>query len=255
LESLRETAVDVEPDAPEVAAEIHAELRRFCDEDLLHRVVAASHDDVAGTAALRVLEALGPYAAEAVIGRLSTEADRGARRELVELLCTGADALASSLVSQAGEDQEWFVTRNLIRIIGHAGPGHEEFLIGYLGSENAKLVKESLQALARIGTERALRSVMGVLDEGDHQHADLAEQTLWKFPNELVGSAVEEWLEVPENPLASPALAVRLLNRLSARPGFTIGERVGALCRYRLHFWTPGLRKLGATVARLGGSR
>ncbi|MEN8145196.1 MAG: hypothetical protein ABFS14_09620 [Gemmatimonadota bacterium] len=255
LESLRQTAVDVEPDAPEVAAEIHAELRSFCDQALLNRVVAASHDSAAGAAALRVLEALGPYAAEAVVAQLRGQTDRGARRELVELLCARADALAPSLVDQIGEDQEWYVTRNLICIIGHAGPGHEDFLVGYLGSDNDQLVKESLQALARTGTERALRAVVRLLDRGVLEHADLAEQTLWKFPSELVTTVVQEWLEVSENALTSPDLAVRMLTRLSGRPGFTISERVAKLSRYRLHFWAPSRRKLGATVARLGGSR
>ena len=102
-----------------MAAEIHSELRRLCDGDLLHRLVGLSHDeDSEGSAALRVLEALIPYAAEAVIHQLSTEADRSARRELVELFCARAQVLAPSLVSKVGEDQEWYVTRNLILIIG-----------------------------------------------------------------------------------------------------------------------------------------
>ncbi|MEE9207854.1 MAG: HEAT repeat domain-containing protein, partial [Gemmatimonadota bacterium] len=256
VSGLRDAAIDIEPDVPEVAVEIRQYLAKLCDREFLQELVhvaGSEHGSEADVSA--ILEALGPLAAEAVLEQLENENDRANRRRLVELLCAQAGTLAAGLASETGADQPWFVTRNVVRIVGHAGPGNEEFVAQYVDSEHPRLVREALQALARIGTEEALSRVTPLLTDADASRAALGEETIWKFPSELAQEAASQFLEHETNMVGNPGLAVRLLNRLSGRPGFVLDPDLKALSRYRLHFWTPGLRKLGATIARLGRER
>jgi len=124
---------------------------------------------------------LGPAMAEALGEALARTEDRGARFALTSALVRvgedGADVLAS-----LARDRRWFVVRNAVLVLGETRAQWAlAHLTRTLAHPDARVRRETLMALARVGGDEAAKLVCGMVSDPDprvRETAALASGTL-----------------------------------------------------------------------------
>lgn len=101
-----------------------------------------------------------------LIRRLTIEKDTLARK----LLSTSLAALGSVAVPEllkALQDDRWYVLRNIVAILGEIGEQNSvAYLQPLLEHQDLRIARETIRALARIGGDQALKSLLLVVDRG-----------------------------------------------------------------------------------------
>ncbi len=116
---------------------------------------------------IQAYERLGDPAAEAIADALTDTEDRSARKTYVTAL--GAfDTAGAHAVEKMLEDSRWFVVRNGVSVLGVVGePSAIEHLTGSLAHPHAKVRRETVRSLAKIGGENAGLLVSSMLGDSD----------------------------------------------------------------------------------------
>ena len=100
----------------------------------------------------------------------------------MQLLCDHAKLVAPALVGGLEQEPTDVVTRVIARVLGLAGTGYEQPVGTLLASRDEQTARESLRALAKIGTPRAAAIVAAEVGRSRGWVGGAAEETLWHFP-------------------------------------------------------------------------
>lgn len=149
------------------------------DEDLLQSLTEEICDPRSAPENIREVQKLlrltGERAADILAARLCVEPDAHARKILAQTL-VHFESLALPTLLRLLKDERWYVVRNALAIIGELRDtdrvGH---LTVFLGHPDARVRREAIRGLTRIGTPQALDVLLVAVEEGDN---DLQQQAL-----------------------------------------------------------------------------
>ncbi|MFQ5747619.1 MAG: HEAT repeat domain-containing protein [Gemmatimonadota bacterium] len=250
IRDMRQLGEHLRPERPELAASLEAMLAELCTPRRFERLVeSAGAGGARAEAARELLSALGPAAAVSIVRSLETEKDRGRRRRLLDIACRGAADLAPGLAIHV-DHEDWFVARNLVRILGHAGPGFETALSPVIDHGDPRVMREAFTSLARVGSARAASLVAEALEHPDPDVRREAEDALWRFPTAVAVRRVGSLLTRREFVGAHPVLARRLLARAVEVDPVRLRPVAESLRPYRFFVWRPSLVRLGFAADR-----
>lgn len=247
--SFRRLAESVRAERPEVAAQIQSVVSSQATPALIDTLVDLAVDDRGRDCAGLVLEALGPAAAAPAADVLERETSRGRRRVLLALLNARASCLAEGLLPFLTRPQ-WFVVRNALHVLGHAGPGHESAVAPRTDHPDPRVAREAFRALAQIGTPAALGHVVDALG-GPRRTSTLALEALWRFPAATARAGARTFLARTDLVVKRPALACGLLDTLAQSGVGDLQGLLGDLRTLRRRFWSLGALRVGFKAASL----
>ena len=134
---------------------------------LATRFVEGVGEEAGGGALFGVVTVLGPEMAIAIGEQLDAADDRSVRRALVEVIVQMGDD-ASEVLERMVEDNRWFVVRNGVNVLGQIGDeASVQHLTTTLANEDARVRRETVSALTRIGGEDASMLVTSALEDSD----------------------------------------------------------------------------------------
>ncbi|MCG6988623.1 MAG: HEAT repeat domain-containing protein [Gemmatimonadetes bacterium] len=126
-----------------------------------------AHEEERHAQLVRACVRLGRDMAVALADALSETTDRFARRAyLGALVAMGDDAM--SVAEEMLENDQWFVVRNAVAILGEiGGPRAVELVTSSLAHTDAHVRREALLSLAKVGGEDAGMLVYGMIEDTD----------------------------------------------------------------------------------------
>jgi hypothetical protein len=238
-------------------SEIRQLVQAFLEERITPAFVrrtAASMDSQATQALSRILTALDYTGADLLVATLQTEPDRRQRRRLLAAARTSIDAIAPGLAEHLG-NPNWYVVRNLLSVLGHAGAGYERGIGDCLRLDDRRVVREAFLALARIGSPDALAISVRSLGHKSQMVQRQALETIWRFPAEMSHPPVREVLGDKVTMLSDPQMGRRLIRAARRRRFEGLSEIVRPYARWRFAFWNPKKRALGQEARKAGRAR
>ena len=253
LGSFRQLAEDVLPNRPEVAEQIRSIGASQATTALVASLVDMAVNEPGRDRAASILGALGPAAAAPAAALLEQESSRGRRRVLLALMNTRAAILAPGLMPVLDRPQ-WFLVRNALHVLGHAGPGHETAIAARTSHPDQRVAREAFRALAQVGTPEALEHVVVALG-GSRRTSALALEALWRFPAPAARAGAKSFLGRTELVLRHPGLARGLLDTLAQSGCSDLRSVLDQLSALRRRFWSLGALRVGfkaASLARRG---
>lgn len=250
---------EVEADAPALARDF---VSPAVATVLVERVSGAAQDEGRRAELTEILPRLGPEVEEALLEALRREArdpgaDRSVRRALLAVVGAMADT-GSDILLRMLEDADWRVVRNGIYILGDGSGGEAlPLLRPAVAHEDARVRREALSALARIGGDEAGVLAKVCLEDPDPRVRALAARTVGALHVELALRPLLAVLEAEsEEPvvvevvrslgLLGDAAAVPALERLAAPSLFARTPQEVRLAAYRAlaAIGTPHARSL-----------
>jgi hypothetical protein len=245
VERLRDLHGMLVVDRTEVASGIACTLHTLVDDGWVTAVAKfAERPATAGTAS-KLVAAAGPTIVAPLIRFLEGTAQRQA---VVRAVSAHAAALAHELAARLDHPSAE-VVRDLVTMLGHAGPGAECLVAAALAHRDDRVMADGCRALVRIGTAGALRIVSSQVG-GKRARARVAADAFWQFPAALVGPETCRLLADHAFVSAHPRAARRLIQQAilhnvdGLRP---VLERIATL---RIRVWRPSQLWLGVTAAR-----
>jgi hypothetical protein len=256
VDDLCSAADAVRDHRPEVAEAVDGLMLSICSPSFLRAQaqdwLGQEDPDSAGRA---LLLALGTASIEAFVRFLDEEPSRAVRRRVMDFMCENGRALAAVSIPYLS-DERWTVVRNMVRIIGFAGPGHEAQLAPLVGHPEDRVAREALLALARIGSPEAAKLVVGRLEEENPSRRAMAEESIRTFPVEEGRRQARRLLADQRLLRRSPELARSLVERFVATDRTGWEDVLSPILSLRFRFWNRRQMALGrAAAAALKGSR
>lgn len=251
LTAQRLLADALRPHRPDVADAVVAALDGFCTRDRAIRMSELYQADGANRAVANAfVEACGASMAPACVALLEDPALLAKARALVPLMCDHAKLLAPDLAARLGHVKKP-AARAIVKVLGFAGSGYETAIAEEFGHGDEQTVRESLRALARIGTGRAAALVAAQVQHGSSWVRTAAEEALWHLPMAQAQSQLKELLSLREFVLRNPEIAARLLDRASTAGTDGLGDVLSALASLRFRFWNQALARVGHKARKL----
>lgn len=170
--NLDEVAAAIEtlllPPVPDPDAAILA--RRLITTPVESRLVlrmGEEKDEGRREALIAALATLGASMAQTISDALSQTEDRHARRSYVRtLVAMGQEGM--TVVEEMLEDSRWFVVRNGVMVLGEVGGDTAvSFLTSTLAHRDARVRRETVISLAKIGGEDAGMLALGMFEDVD----------------------------------------------------------------------------------------
>jgi hypothetical protein len=243
LASYRQVAERLRETRPDVAAGIDAQLTSFCTPERAAWIVDLPVSTPDGKeAADAVVRALGPAVAAPLVGLLDA-GDAARSRRAAQIVIEHAELLAPA-VAPLLEGCPPAVLRTLLKALGAAGPGYEETVAAHAASGDEQIARESLRALARIGTPKAAALVVGHIEHGRASLSAAAEETLWHFPFAEAQRHTRDLLARRDFIIRHPQAAERLLDRAARAGGADLQPILRDLAPMRFRIWNPALARL-----------
>ena len=233
----------------EIAAIIREVLNQYVTPQFIHRVAALPAGDGEPPLVTIICE-MGETGVGALIDSLATESDRAARSRLLTALQPRAHDIATKLADYLSHPK-WYVVRNVLMLLGHAGPGWEDQVASGIEHEHPRVVREAFLGLARIGTPAALDHTRRALRHGAADVRKQAGDTLFRFEPARSHPVVEEALEDPELARLYPDLLHRLLLAAHRRDLEVLLPASRRLRWHGLALWNAQRRALGWCAFRL----
>lgn len=195
---------------PHRESDVDYSLSQIASPEILNHIVAVAAEKGDGEpekgsaqeSALRLLQALGPKAVNAMIDLLAEEEGRNRRRLLVGLLSQIATEDPAPIVNRLS-DERWYVVRNLLtvlretatttaheavvaagehpdarvrlealRALGTSGSGSVQRLAKAIGDEDEKVRHASIGMLGTAGTSESEGVLVAVLNDRRTRHSD-----------------------------------------------------------------------------------
>ena len=247
--SFRRLADAARSDRPDVAAQIQALVAGYATTALIDTLIELAADGSGRERAATILEALGPAGATPAAAVLEKESSRGRRRVLLAIMNLRAAAVAQGLLPHLDRPQ-WFVIRNALHVLGHAGPGYETAIAARTSHPDPRVAREAFRALAQIGTPEALGHVSSALG-GPRRTSALALEALWRFPAAVARSGAKAFLGRTELVLKRPAVACALLETLAQSGCSDLRGLLDGLRSLRTRFWSLGAMRVGFKAAAI----
>ena len=141
--------------------------------------------------------------------------------------------------------------RVIVKVLGHAGAGHEGDVARLSQHSDAQVAREALRALARIGTASAATFVARQIREGSAERRAAAEDALWQFPAGQTTTQLRELLRSREFVFKYPQVAARLIERAGQNKIQGLADVLTALEPLRFRFWNPSLRHVAVKAREL----
>lgn len=233
----------------EVAAIIRSTLDQCVTPEFIHRVSALPLPSDREAPLVTIICELGRTGVGALVDSLAVESDRSARNRLLTALQPRASHLAEYLVDYLSHP-EWYVVRNLLTLLGYAGPGYEEAIAGLVEHEHPRVIREAFTALARIGTEEAInRTADALYDESDEIRRHAAD-AIWRFEPRLSHPRLLEAMEDQQLALSHPGLVAQLVVAAGKRDLEGLEPVMRRLRRHCFAVWNPERRALGWRALR-----
>ena len=233
---------------PEITALVDAELSGFATPEFARTLLAQhSRGDDSQATSLKLVDALGPAIAPALLSLLETDAR--AASVAVGLMCERASLFAQSLADGI-LTYKGHARAHVARVLGHAGAGFEDALCSLCSAKDEKTTREALRGLSRIGTARAAEGVAVLARNARDWMSTATVETMLRFPPEVGAHAIRDLLAEKSFVRAQPAAASRLIGRVAQAkvPGLEPVLRDIWSLRYR--FWNRAL----VTAARDAGA-
>lgn len=192
--------------------EVEAALGSMASPDVLSIVVEAAGDD--DESATKILQALGPRAAHALLDLLAEEESAPRRRLLMRVLASVAETNPAPLIGRLG-DERWYVVRNVLWALREAGvavqPGA---VLPALSHGDHRVRIEALRVLASAAPLDAVPHVERAMSDQSLEVRSVALGLLGSSPDSraesaLVAAANDRRLEVQERVTAIGALGDR----------------------------------------------
>jgi len=238
----------------ETTDEIVFLVQRFLAERITPEFVrshAIQQDPEANRALARILAALGDEGADLIVATLQSESDRKVRRQVLKATRECVGAVSPGLVAHL-RNPNWYVVRNVLNLLGHAGPGYESSIASCLEHENPKVLREAMLALARIGSSGALTLTCGAIKNESRAIRERAADTIWRYPTAMAHYAVRDVLVDHDWLLGNPELGRRLIKASARRNLSGLSELVQSLGRWRFAFWNRRRMALGRQAWKAG---
>ena len=248
LERLANVIAPLRERRPEVTALVETELSAFATPEFAAALLARhSQDEASQATSLKVIDALGPAIAPALLSLLETDAR--AASVAVGLMCERASLFAPSLADGIPTYSSQ-ARVHVARVLGHAGPGYEDALGSLCNAKDEKTTREALRGLSRIGTSRSAELV-GVLARSARDWMSTAiVETMLRFPPEIGAQAIRDLLAERSFVLAQPAAASRLIGRVAQTKVHNLEPVLRDIWSLRYRFWNRAL----VSVARDAGA-
>jgi hypothetical protein len=229
-------------------------VQRFLAERITPEFVrrnAIRQNSEAGHWLAQILTALGDDGADLIVATLQSESDRTVRRQLLDVIQEGVGFISSGLVAHLG-NPNWYVVRNVLRMLGYGGPGPENSIANCLHHEDPRVLREAFLALARIASPDALSITIRSLQDESRIIRERAAYTIWRFPPSMSHPAVREVLADRKWLLSHPVIGRRLIKDGNRRNLNGLSELVPGLGRWRLAFWDRQRMELGREAWKAG---
>ncbi len=234
---------------PRVQAALREGLRGMCSVPLVVGLLEnAARDDAESRAALEALVASLPEnATETLVELLRQRIDPPS---VIDLMSKNATLFAESIHAHLNDDDP-FVVRSLLRILGSADAGYEMVVAAKMRHPDSMVAREAYRALAQMRTPKAVALVGDRLRKGDALEKRLAAATLVKFQAKMADQIALGALRQEKFVRGDPTLAALLLKNVHARSEPQLGVILKRLARYRFHIWRPDLARLGRQARAL----
>ena len=250
IKSCTQRLAELQPTRPDMAEAIGQMLTAYCTPPrLLTRIDWYAGGGPESAPAEAWIVALGPSMVPAFAALLDDPLLHGRARALAPMMCARASELGAALAKQLPESGAQ-AARVLVGVLGHAG-GHVAHLADVVTHADARVVREALRGLVRIGTPDAVAVVARQIEHGLEATRALAEQALLQCPPAAVAAVACDLLASRSFVLSHPDLAVRLMERARAAQAPALDERLDALSVLRFRVWHRGLRRVGLKARAL----
>jgi hypothetical protein len=239
LERLATITAGLRERRPEVVALVDTELNALATPEFAAALIA-QHDQGNDSQAvsLKVIDALGPAIAPALLSLLETDAH--AASVAVGLMCERASLFAPALADGIpGYSRQTLA--HVARVLGHVGAGYEDHLCGLCNQKDEKTTREALRALSRIGTPQAAQVVSVVARSATDWMATATVETLLRFPPETGAHAIRDLLGHRPFVLSQPAAASRLIGRVAQAKVPNLEPVLREIWSLRFRFWNRAL--------------
>jgi hypothetical protein len=239
---------------PDVSGVIGAHLAAFCTPARAAWIADLSLCEPGGRqAAGAVITALGPAIAPPLVEILEHDAGgapggparggRGRGRAVTQLLQAHAADLGPALAALL-EQSSPAVRRTLLRVLGTAGAGYENFIGAYVTDGDEGTAREALRALARLGTSKAAGLVVAEIQRQRGPLSVAAEETLWHFPLREAQRHTRELLGRRDFAVNHPHATERLLDRAARAGSADLTPVLIGLAPLRFRLWNPALARV-----------
>jgi len=247
LAALHRNFVSFRESRPEVSAAIAAALDAFYTPARFGRLLSMyeAGGESRDTANL-MLSASGQHIMPAILRGLQDANNK----PVLQLVCDHAATFAPVLVTVL--DQLPLPQRVLaIRALGATGRGVELQLAKQLTQPQEVLVRETLQALARIGSDEAAECVTRYLLRLGTAAPLAAEEALWHFKPAATHNALRSLLRQREFVTANPEMTLRLFERTDRFDPSKLADVIRPLTSLRFRFWNRRLMRIGQRATTL----
>lgn len=243
-------AVERQAKDPDVADAIRSMLAEHVTPIFIQRVAAIETETDGEHPLVTIICSLGDIGVGAFVESLAVEQERSARNRLLRSLEPRAPEFAPHLVDYLAHPQ-WFVVRNVLRLIGYGGAGYEDVVAGCLDHENARVVREALVALARFGTPRAVEHVRNGLAHASPTVRREAAQAIWRFEPDVAHSLALAALSNRDLAALDPLLLAEMCQAAARRDMEGLRDPLRTLRWGALHPLRADRRRLGRVAFRL----
>jgi hypothetical protein len=236
---------------PDVSDVIAKAMSDYCAPTrLLALATLHERDDQGRAIAQRMLAALGPALVPGLIELMNRSAHEAKARALVPLMCDMAPTLAPALSAELDACGP-AAARVIVKILGHAGAGHEAVVGRLAEHQDGQVAREAMRGLARIGTPTAAALVARKIREERGDRHSAAEDALWHFPPAQTATQVRELLRSREFVLSHPQTAARLIDRAGQSKVQGLDDTLTKLEALRFRFWKPSLVQVALKAREL----
>ena len=226
---------------PDVSETILKALSDFCTPSRLLALAGLHDRDDQGRAIVEDLtRALGPALVPGFVALIDRAAHQVKARAFTPLMCELAPVVAEALLAEL-DSCGVAAARVIVKVMGHAGHGHEAAVARLVQHTDAQVAREALRALARIGTPSAAVHVARHLREGTEDRRAAAEDALWHLPPAPMATQLRELLRSREFVFKHPQLAARLIERAGQTKVQGLADVLKSLEPLRFRFWKPSL--------------
>jgi hypothetical protein len=242
LTALQRTAHAVRESQPAIAETITAIIRSFYTPGRFARLVTMYVGGGEQRAiATRLVEAAGADLTGAVIKALQ---DRPGDTLVLQLVSDHAAVFAPTLAASL---HDLPVTQRIpaIRALSATGRGSEQALARQLSHESDAVARETLHALARVGSREAAELVTRYLLRKGSAASLAAEEAVWQFSPATTRQCLRTLLRNRQFVLDNPELTLRLLERTDCFEPARIADVLAPLRSLRFRLWNPRSARIG----------
>ena len=226
---------------PDVAETIRKALADFCTPSrLLALAELHDRDDEGRSIVAALTRTLGPALVPGFVALIDRAAHQAKARAFTPLMCELAPVVAEALLAEL-DSCGVAGARVIVRVLGHAGPGHEMAVARLAQHTDAQVAREALRALANIGTAPAAAHLARQIRDGSADRRAAAEDALWLLPPAQTATLLRELLRSREFVMKHPQLSARLIERAGQSKIQGLSDVLKPLESLRFRFWKPSL--------------